>query len=77
MAVKSVNMLPFYAESAFRGSILQEDVVVGQGTTIGTNTFITHSVIGKNCQIGEYTNLVIFPKVGFMYQELLRDFDSG
>ncbi|XP_071793924.1 translation initiation factor eIF2B subunit epsilon-like [Asterias amurensis] len=40
-----------------RGSILQEDVVVGQGTTIGTNTFITHSVIGKNCQIGENVKL--------------------
>ncbi|XP_038069205.1 translation initiation factor eIF-2B subunit epsilon-like isoform X2 [Patiria miniata] len=36
-----------------RGSILQEDVIIGQGSTIGTNTIISQSVIGKNCVIGE------------------------
>nr|XP_006816689.1 PREDICTED: translation initiation factor eIF-2B subunit epsilon-like [Saccoglossus kowalevskii] len=36
-----------------RGCVLKEDVVVGQGTCIGTNTVISNSVIGRNCQIGE------------------------
>ena len=29
---------------------------MGQGTTIGTNTIISQSVIGKNCKIGKSTN---------------------
>ncbi|XP_070542027.1 translation initiation factor eIF2B subunit epsilon-like [Ptychodera flava] len=40
-----------------RGCILEEDVVVGQGTCIGTNTVISKSVIGRNCSIGENVSL--------------------
>ncbi|XP_052078561.1 translation initiation factor eIF-2B subunit epsilon-like isoform X2 [Mytilus californianus] len=36
-----------------RGCILEENVVVGSGSSIGCNTVITQSVIGNNCKIGE------------------------
>ncbi|OWF44225.1 translation initiation factor eIF-2B subunit epsilon-like [Mizuhopecten yessoensis] len=36
-----------------RGCKLEENVVVGRGTSVGSNTVISHSVIGKNCKIGE------------------------
>ncbi|XP_006002414.1 translation initiation factor eIF-2B subunit epsilon [Latimeria chalumnae] len=35
------------------GSILEENVLIGQGTVIGTNCSITNSVIGQNCVIGD------------------------
>uniref|UniRef100_A0A8C4P351 Translation initiation factor eIF2B subunit epsilon n=1 Tax=Dromaius novaehollandiae TaxID=8790 RepID=A0A8C4P351_DRONO len=35
------------------GSVLQENVLIGQGTVIGSNCFITNSVIGQNCRIGD------------------------
>ena len=36
-----------------RGTVLCEDVVVGPGTTVGVDTEITRSSIGRNCKIGE------------------------
>lgn len=38
------------------GSVLEENVLIGQGTVIGSNCSITNSVIGQNCRIGEYKN---------------------
>lgn len=38
------------------GSVLEENVLIGQGTVIGSNCSITNSVIGQNCRIGEYQN---------------------
>ena len=37
----------------FRGSVVEENVVVGGGTCIGANSFVSHSVIGRNCKIGK------------------------
>lgn len=39
------------------GAVLEEDVVIGNGSRIGANTKISHSSIGHNCIIGE--NVVI------------------
>lgn len=36
------------------GSILEENVLLGSGTVIGSNCFITNSVIGPGCHIGEH-----------------------
>lgn len=36
------------------GSILEENVLLGSGTVIGSNCFITNSVIGPGCRIGEH-----------------------
>lgn len=36
------------------GSMLKENVLIGQGTVIGSNCSIMNSVIGQNCRIGEY-----------------------
>lgn len=38
------------------GSVLEENVLIGQGTVIGSNCSIKNSVIGQNCRIGEYRN---------------------
>ena len=35
-----------------KGTTLHEDVVVGPGTVVGTDTHITRSSIGRNCKIG-------------------------
>jgi len=35
------------------GCVLREDVVIGNGTSVGTNSQISHSSIGHNCVIGE------------------------
>ncbi|XP_043926135.1 translation initiation factor eIF-2B subunit epsilon [Protopterus annectens] len=35
------------------GSIMEENVLIGQGTVIGSNCKITNSVIGQNCVIGD------------------------
>uniref|UniRef100_F7E6V2 Translation initiation factor eIF2B subunit epsilon n=1 Tax=Callithrix jacchus TaxID=9483 RepID=F7E6V2_CALJA len=35
------------------GSILEENVLLGSGTVIGSNCFITNSVIGPGCHIGD------------------------
>ena len=35
------------------GSVLREDVVIGNGTSVGINSQISHSSIGHNCVIGE------------------------
>ncbi|XP_055579715.1 translation initiation factor eIF-2B subunit epsilon [Falco cherrug] len=35
------------------GSVLQENVLIGQGTVIGSNCSITNSIIGQNCRIGD------------------------
>lgn len=35
------------------GSVLDENVLIGQGTVIGSNCSITNSVIGQHCKIGE------------------------
>ncbi|XP_039344682.1 translation initiation factor eIF-2B subunit epsilon [Mauremys reevesii] len=35
------------------GSVLDENVLIGQGTVIGSNCSITNSVIGQNCKIGD------------------------
>ncbi|XP_055894837.1 translation initiation factor eIF-2B subunit epsilon-like [Biomphalaria glabrata] len=40
-----------------RGCDLQQEVVVGRGTSIGQGTVISGCVIGKNCQIGENVKL--------------------
>ena len=37
----------------FRGCIVEENVVVGGGTSIAANSFVSHSVIGRNCKIGK------------------------
>uniref|UniRef100_K7G635 Translation initiation factor eIF2B subunit epsilon n=1 Tax=Pelodiscus sinensis TaxID=13735 RepID=K7G635_PELSI len=36
-----------------QGSVLDENVLIGQGTVIGSNCSITNSVIGQNCKIGD------------------------
>ncbi|KAK3099169.1 hypothetical protein FSP39_000456 [Pinctada imbricata] len=36
-----------------RGCELEKSVYVGRGTSVGSNTVITNSVIGKDCRIGE------------------------
>lgn len=36
-----------------RGCILEENVIIGHGTKVGSNTVITRSVIGANCRIGD------------------------
>lgn len=38
------------------GSVLEENVLIGQGTVVGSDCSITNSVIGQNCKIGEYEN---------------------
>lgn len=38
------------------GSVLEENVLIGQGTIIGSNCSITNSLIGQNCRIGEYSS---------------------
>ena len=35
------------------GCVLEEKVIVGQDTSIGDNTTVRNSVIGKYCQIGQ------------------------
>ena len=35
------------------GCVLHEDVVIGNGTSIGANSQLSHSSIGHNCHIGE------------------------
>ena len=39
------------------GAVLQQDVVIGKGSTIGANSKISHSSVGHNCIIGE--NVII------------------
>lgn len=36
------------------GSVLEENVLLGAGTVIGSNCSITNSIIGPNCHIGEH-----------------------
>lgn len=36
----------------FRESVLEVDVVVGENSEIGEQTYVTQSVIGKRCKIG-------------------------
>lgn len=43
--------------SLARGCKLHENVVIGKGTCVGQNTQIRHSVIGRNCLIGENVSL--------------------
>ena len=38
--------------NSFRGCELHKGVFVGRGTIVGSNTEITNSVIGKDCNIG-------------------------
>ncbi|XP_078420488.1 translation initiation factor eIF2B subunit epsilon [Cetorhinus maximus] len=40
-----------------QGSVMEENVVIGQGTIIGTNCFITNSIIGHNCVVGDNVKL--------------------
>jgi len=40
-----------------KGSVVETDTVVGQGTIIGEKTHVTRSVIGKNCKIGNNVHL--------------------
>ncbi|XP_067898859.1 translation initiation factor eIF-2B subunit epsilon [Heterodontus francisci] len=40
-----------------QGSVMEENVVIGRGTVIGTNCLITNSVIGRNCIIGDNVKL--------------------
>lgn len=35
------------------GCVLEEDVIIASGTTVGENSYITSSVVGKNCKIGK------------------------
>uniref|UniRef100_A0A8C4N6T8 Translation initiation factor eIF2B subunit epsilon n=1 Tax=Eptatretus burgeri TaxID=7764 RepID=A0A8C4N6T8_EPTBU len=39
------------------GSVVQQDTVIGDGTTVGSGCFITRSVIGRNCVIGNNVRL--------------------
>lgn len=39
------------------GSMLKENVLIGQGTVIGSNCSIMNSVIGQNCRIGDEVTL--------------------
>ena len=41
----------------FRGSVLQEDVVIGFGTTVGEKSELARCVIGRNCKIGANVSL--------------------
>ncbi|KAJ8297595.1 hypothetical protein KUTeg_024126 [Tegillarca granosa] len=41
-----------------RGCILEENVIVGGGSSIGSNTVISQSVIGNNCKIGENVKIM-------------------
>ena len=47
-------MISQYNVFVFRGCSLEENVVVGGGTCIGDDSFVSHSVIGRNCKIGTY-----------------------
>ncbi|XP_059847983.1 translation initiation factor eIF-2B subunit epsilon [Hypanus sabinus] len=40
-----------------QGSVLEENVVIGKGTVIGRNCFITNTTIGHNCFIGDNVKL--------------------
>ncbi|XP_067850988.1 translation initiation factor eIF-2B subunit epsilon [Heptranchias perlo] len=40
-----------------QGSVVEENVVIGRGTVIGTNCFIANSAIGRNCVIGDNVKL--------------------
>ncbi|XP_072110997.1 translation initiation factor eIF2B subunit epsilon [Mobula birostris] len=40
-----------------QGSVLEENVVIGKGTVIGRNCFITSTTIGHNCFIGDNVKL--------------------
>uniref|UniRef100_UPI0035900842 translation initiation factor eIF2B subunit epsilon n=1 Tax=Myxine glutinosa TaxID=7769 RepID=UPI0035900842 len=39
------------------GSVVQQDTVIGDGTTVGSGCYITRSVIGRNCVIGNNVRL--------------------
>lgn len=47
------NIYRGYEVSLGHGSIMEENVLIGQGTIIGSNCKITNSVIGQNCVIGD------------------------
>ncbi|XP_069753644.1 translation initiation factor eIF2B subunit epsilon [Narcine bancroftii] len=40
-----------------QGSVVEENVVIGRGTVIGRNCFITDATIGHNCVIGDNVKL--------------------
>lgn len=40
-----------------KGSILKQQVVIGEGSSIGENTELSHCIIGKNCSIGSNVKL--------------------
>ncbi|XP_074650422.1 translation initiation factor eIF2B subunit epsilon-like [Tubulanus polymorphus] len=40
-----------------RGCILEQDVMIGPGTSVGQNSTIRRSIIGRNCKIGEDVHL--------------------
>jgi ADP-glucose pyrophosphorylase len=44
-----------------RSCVLGEDTVIGRGTTIGTETNVSASVIGRNCKIGEKVRVHLIP----------------
>lgn len=48
------------------GSVLEENVLIGQGTVIGSNCFITNSIIGQNCRIGECKNGHTYVRIQFL-----------
>ena len=41
--------------------MLEENLVIGRGTSVGTGTVITNSVIGKNCCIGQVLIMITAP----------------
>ena len=50
-----------------RDCTLEEDVVIGRNSSIGTGTFITKTVIGVNCKIGERFNFLCFSSGPFRF----------
>lgn len=56
-----------------RDSKLQENVLLGSGTTIDSNAVISHSVIGRNCKIGMW-KLVLYVCVTDRFKEVNASF---
>ena len=55
-----------------RGCDLLEDVVIGSGSSIGVNTRISKSVIGRNCSIGITGITVIYNIIMYYYILLVK-----
>ena len=61
----------------FRGCIVEENVVVGGGTSIAANSFVSHSVIGRNCKIGNTVQCLYNAMFGIHGQYKVNCFLKG